>query len=88
MGNLPECRLKPSPPFTYMGVDAFGPCNIITRKTRGGSVNSKRPETVYSCKRNSYRIPSYRGKNFVVSTDALQVATIDVESPRVRGILT
>lgn len=39
MGNLPECRTRPSPPFTFVDVDAFGPWEITTRKTRGGSVN-------------------------------------------------
>ncbi|XP_056006838.1 uncharacterized protein LOC130050616 [Ostrea edulis] len=42
MGNLPECRIKPSPPFTYVGVDVFGPWEVTTRKARGGSANSKR----------------------------------------------
>lgn len=49
MGNLPECRTKPSPPFTYVGVDAFGPWEITTRKTRGGSVNSKRWGIFFTC---------------------------------------
>lgn len=49
MGNLPECRTRPSPPFTYVGVDAFGPWEITTRKTRGGSVNSKRWGILFTC---------------------------------------
>ncbi|XP_062579354.1 uncharacterized protein LOC134241304 [Saccostrea cucullata] len=43
MGNLP------SPPFTYVGVDTFRPWEIVTRKTRGGSANSKRWAILFTC---------------------------------------
>lgn len=36
MSDLPKDRLQPTPPFTFIGVDTFGPWNIVTRKTRGG----------------------------------------------------
>lgn len=49
MGNLPECRTRPSPRFTYVGVDAFVPWEITTRNTRGGSVNSKRWGILFTC---------------------------------------
>ena len=49
MGNLPECRIKPSPLFTYVGVDVFGPWEVTTRKTRGGSANSKRWAVLFTC---------------------------------------
>ena len=49
MSDLPEERLSPSPPFTYVGVDAFGPWNIVTRRTRGGQANSKRWAIMFSC---------------------------------------
>ena len=39
MADLPADRLDPSPPFTNVGVDAFGPWAVVTRKTRGGSAN-------------------------------------------------
>ena len=37
MGDLPLDRLRPCPPFTYVGVDVFGPWQVVTRCTRGGS---------------------------------------------------
>lgn len=49
MSNLPEDRLQPFPPFTNVGVDVFGPWTIITRKTRGGSANSKRWAVLFTC---------------------------------------
>ena len=49
MGNFPESPMKPSHPFTYVGVDAFGPWEIITRKNRGDSVNSKRWAILFTC---------------------------------------
>nr|XP_027215197.1 uncharacterized protein LOC113808077 [Penaeus vannamei] len=42
MSDLPADRLEHTPPFTNVGVDAFGPWTIMTRRTRGGSANSKR----------------------------------------------
>ncbi|XP_056006721.1 uncharacterized protein LOC130050536 [Ostrea edulis] len=49
MAYLPCDRLSPSPPFTYVGVDVFGPWNVITRRTRGGSANSKRWAVLVTC---------------------------------------
>ena len=49
MSDLPRDRLTPSPPFTYVGVDAFGHWNVVTRKTRGGSANSKRWAILFTC---------------------------------------
>ncbi|XP_068227672.1 uncharacterized protein [Palaemon carinicauda] len=49
MSDLPEDRLEPSPPFTNVGVDAFGPWTIVSRRTRGGYVNSKRWAILFSC---------------------------------------
>ena len=42
MADVPTDRLTPGPPFTSIGIDAFGPWQVSLRKTRGGSVNSKR----------------------------------------------
>ena len=49
MADLPEDRLTPGPPFTYVGVDAFGPWSVVTRKTRGGSATSKRWAILFTC---------------------------------------
>lgn len=49
VADLPADRLDPSPPFNNVGVDAFGPWSIITRKTRGGSANSKRWGILFTC---------------------------------------
>ncbi len=42
MAALPAERLQVAPPFTYVGVDVFGPWEIVSRRTRGGVFNSKR----------------------------------------------
>lgn len=42
MSDLPVERLTVAPPFTYVGVDVFGPWEVTARKTRGGQANSKR----------------------------------------------
>lgn len=49
MGNLPSERMQLAPPFTYVGVDLFGPWDIITRRTRGGKASSKRWAVMFSC---------------------------------------
>ncbi|XP_068213675.1 uncharacterized protein [Palaemon carinicauda] len=49
MSDLPEDRLEPSPPFTNVGVDAFGPWTIDSRRTCGGYANSKRWAILFSC---------------------------------------
>lgn len=49
MADLPKDRLTKSPPFTFVGVDVFGPWTIITRRTRGGSAHSKRWAVLFTC---------------------------------------
>ncbi len=49
MADLPVDRLTPSPPFTYVGVDMFGPWTIVTRRSRGGQVNNKRWAVLFTC---------------------------------------
>ncbi|XP_048751191.2 uncharacterized protein LOC125662887 [Ostrea edulis] len=49
MADLPPERLQSSPPFTYVGIDCFGPWNVTTRKTRGGSADSKRWAVLFTC---------------------------------------
>ena len=42
MSDLPAERLQVAPPFSYVGVDVFGPWEVLSRRTRGGHANSKR----------------------------------------------
>ncbi|VDH98411.1 Hypothetical predicted protein [Mytilus galloprovincialis] len=49
MSDLPEDRLTPGPPFTFVGIDTFGPYQIIHRKTRGSSINQKRWAILFTC---------------------------------------
>ncbi|XP_073536971.1 uncharacterized protein [Phyllobates terribilis] len=49
MANLPADRLNTDQPFTYVGVDAFGPWSVITRRTRGEAANSKRWALLFTC---------------------------------------
>ncbi|XP_065941356.1 uncharacterized protein [Magallana gigas] len=49
MADLPADRVVPSPPFTIVGVDVFGPWNIVARRTRGGLAHSKRWAILFSC---------------------------------------
>ncbi|XP_071944711.1 uncharacterized protein [Antedon mediterranea] len=49
MADLPLDRITPSPPFTSVGIDVFGPWNVTSRRTRGGSANSKRWAVIFSC---------------------------------------
>ncbi|XP_060782684.1 uncharacterized protein LOC132889877 [Neoarius graeffei] len=49
MADLPQERLKQELPFTYLGLDVFGPWEVVTRRTRGGSANSKRWAVLFTC---------------------------------------
>ena len=49
MADLPSVRLEPSPPFTAVGVDAFGPWLIVSRRTRGGLAQNKRWALLFTC---------------------------------------
>lgn len=49
MANLPQDRLEPGPPFTNVGVDCFGPWEVLARRTRGGHANSKRWAVMFTC---------------------------------------
>ena len=44
MSNLPEDRLNPSPPFTYCGLDMFGPFTIRERRS-----DLKRYGIIFTC---------------------------------------
>lgn len=49
MADLPPERLATCPPFTYVGLDVFGPWSITTRRTRGGQAESKRWAIMFCC---------------------------------------
>jgi hypothetical protein len=49
MADLPVQRLTPAPPFTYVGLDVFGPWQIVTRRTRGGVACNKRWAVIFTC---------------------------------------
>lgn len=49
MADLPPERLDTSPPFTYVGLDVFGPWTVITRRTRGGAAQNKRWAILFTC---------------------------------------
>ncbi|KAL5020965.1 hypothetical protein ScPMuIL_000120, partial [Solemya velum] len=49
MRDLPDDRLEPSPPFSHVGLDTFGPWPVVTRKTRGGQASSKRWAIIFTC---------------------------------------
>ena len=49
MGELQDSQLSPVPPFSFVGVDAFGPWEVCVRRTRGGSADSKRHAIIFVC---------------------------------------
>ncbi|KAI4895228.1 hypothetical protein NFI96_027576 [Prochilodus magdalenae] len=49
MGDLPVDRLSTEPPFTYVGLDIFGPWSIVSRRTRGGCANRKCWAVIFTC---------------------------------------
>lgn len=49
MADLPPDRLSSEPPFSYVGVDVFGPWSVTSRRTRGGLASSKRWAMLFTC---------------------------------------
>lgn len=49
MADLPCDRMEPGPPFTFVGIDTFGPWPIVFRKTRGGQSNQNRWAILFTC---------------------------------------
>lgn len=49
MSDLPVDRLQVEPPFSYVGMDMFGPWEVTTRRTRGGQANRKRWAILFTC---------------------------------------
>ena len=49
MADLPSKRLTPVAPFTYVVLDAFGPWQIVTRRTTGGIAKNRRWAVMLTC---------------------------------------
>ena len=49
MSDLPEDRVSPGPPFTFVGLDTFGPWSVLHRKTRGCLAQQKRWTILFTC---------------------------------------
>ena len=49
MADLPADRVSPAPPFSYVGLDVFGPWQICARRTRGGLAHGKRWAVLFTC---------------------------------------
>lgn len=49
MADLPADCLSTEPPFTYVGLDVFGPWTVATRRTQGGQAQSKRRGVLFTC---------------------------------------
>ncbi|XP_062610110.1 uncharacterized protein LOC134271902 [Saccostrea cucullata] len=49
MADLPIDRMEPGPPFTFVGIDTFGPWPIVFRRTRGGQSNQNRWAIMFTC---------------------------------------
>ena len=49
MFDLSADRLQTDPPFSYVGMDMFGPWEVSSRRTRGGQANSKRWAILFTC---------------------------------------
>lgn len=49
MSDLPLERVEQVSPFSYVGVDVFGPWQIVSRRTRGGNAASKRWAVLFTC---------------------------------------
>ena len=49
MSDLPKDRIERCPAFSHVGVDVFGPWNVVARKTRGGHACSKIWAVMFTC---------------------------------------
>ena len=49
MADLPADCVSPAPPFSYVGLDVFGPWQICARRTRGGLARDKRWAVLFTC---------------------------------------
>lgn len=100
MADLPEDRLTPGPPFSSVGVDSFGPWEVLMFSCLSSrAVHIKVIEEISSSSYNNalrrfvairgsvteYR--SDRGTNFVGSTESLGIDAINVEDELVKKFL-
>ncbi|XP_071833874.1 uncharacterized protein [Apostichopus japonicus] len=49
MADLPKERVSEAPPFTFVGVDVFGPFSINSRRTRACASQPKRWAALFTC---------------------------------------
>jgi hypothetical protein len=49
MADLPSDRMEAGPPFSFVGVDTFGPWPVTFRKTRVGHSNQNRWAILFTC---------------------------------------
>jgi len=49
MSDLPVERLQVDPPFSYVGLDVFGPWEVISRRTRASQARDKRWAVLFTC---------------------------------------
>nr|XP_020483745.2 uncharacterized protein LOC109978925 [Labrus bergylta] len=49
MSDLPVDRLSTDPPFSFVGLDVFGPWMVVARRTRGGVASNKRWAVLFTC---------------------------------------
>ena len=49
MSDLPVDRIEQATPFSYVGVDVFGPWQVVSRKTRSSQASAKRWAVLFTC---------------------------------------
>ena len=78
MADLPADRFKPGPPFSNVGVDAFGPWQVFSRRTRGGIANSKRWGIIFTCLvTRAVHIKVVELRRFIVIRDKVNIFRSD-----------
>jgi hypothetical protein len=75
MADLSTDRVEPSPPFTNVGVDAFGPWTIVSRRTRGGYANSKRWAIMFTCLVTRAVVPLSERNSFTLHLTEVNLMT-------------
>ncbi|XP_062614642.1 uncharacterized protein LOC134276399 [Saccostrea cucullata] len=89
MSNLPEDRLIPGqPPFSNVGVDIFGPWNIITRRNRGGAANSKKMGcSIHLPRYQGCTYRSHRGNDIIFILDLSPFGSFDLTEEQISFVL-
>ena len=49
MSDLPIDRIEQATPFSYVGVDVFGPWQVVSRRTRSSQATAKRWAVLFTC---------------------------------------